>query len=525
MTLLLVDDEAPVVDVLMRQINWADAGVDQVLCAYSMKQARLLFTTQPIDVMVCDIEMPQGSGLDLLKWVRAENLSTVTIFLTGHATFQYAREALTLGSEEYLLKPILFDQLLAAVKRAVEKASHQKAEHRYAQYGRAWTRSGGPLVKQFYEDVFAQRVAPAAFRQEETLRHLEKLPGEACTLLQLNLFRKSDDRSGLEPEYLDFSLCNIAYELTGAVAVVSPAENQWVCVLPGHPDAQLARELGAALAQHLDTLLSVALLYDIPVQEMSVQASRLCTASAMAYAAGQSWYCHQGALRGGEKASYAPPPTDDWRGLIVAARIDKALESIRDYLYDRQRADGASPRFLSSFLHDFLQMLYDVLRREGLSPSEVFTEDQIQNTLTHAPATAPALLSVLSELLPPVGEQLRRKRGEESVVGTICQYIRANLEQPLTREDIAEHVNLSPEYLSRLFHREKDITLSSYIQEVKVDAAKRALTSGSQSISEIAGRLGYDNFAYFSKVFKKVTGCTPQEYRRRGGAAEPAQNC
>ena len=122
--LLIVDDEDLTVKRLQAAVDWESLGISQVYTAFSMVQAQKVFGAEQIDIMLCDIEMPAGSGLELLHWVREQGYPTINIFLTGHANFSYAKEALSLETMEYILKPVSFDE----VKRVVGKAALQLRE-------------------------------------------------------------------------------------------------------------------------------------------------------------------------------------------------------------------------------------------------------------------------------------------------------------------------------------------------------------------------------------------------------------
>ena len=92
----------------------------------------------------------------------------------------------------------------------------------------------------------------------------------------------------------------------------------------------------------------------------------------------------------------------------------------------------------------------------------------------------------------------------------------------ISLEDVAEYVSLSANYFSKLFHRRTGQKFTAYITDKKVKAAKALLLSGNKNVGEIAAELGFENTTYFSKVFKKATGVTPQAYQQgqRGGDGE-----
>ena len=124
--LLIVDDEINAVDVLKSGFDWEELGISAVYTAYNIRQARDVFLDHRIDLMICDIEMPQGNGLDLLAWVRENYSSTKSILLTCHADFQYAKKAIHLGSLEYLLKPVIFSELKDVIRKAISIIAKEK---------------------------------------------------------------------------------------------------------------------------------------------------------------------------------------------------------------------------------------------------------------------------------------------------------------------------------------------------------------------------------------------------------------
>lgn len=102
-------------------------------------------------------------------------------------------------------------------------------------------------------------------------------------------------------------------------------------------------------------------------------------------------------------------------------------------------------------------------------------------------------------------------------IGEAMAYIRENLGQDISRTELAEQLHLNEEYFSKLFHKYAGCTFKEFVMEERMHQAKRLLKYSRLSISLIASRVGYDNFSYFSKAFKKATGMTPQEYRKEHG--------
>lgn len=132
MNVILIDDEEVALNALHRRVDWPKFGIREVFLADSMQSAQQVFSSHPIDIMISDIEMPQGSGLDLYEWVKVYYPQVECVYVTCHPDFAYLRKALQLGSADYLLKPIDFvelDRILAQlVKRLRERKPGVHAE-------------------------------------------------------------------------------------------------------------------------------------------------------------------------------------------------------------------------------------------------------------------------------------------------------------------------------------------------------------------------------------------------------------
>lgn len=121
MNILVVDDETAMLDILKQVIAWEKLGIREIYTAQNAMEARKLLRENRIDISLCDIEMPQESGLELIEWIQGIYPSIINIILTGHADFNYARSAISLGVFRFLLKPVSFEEVEQAVSQAIDK--------------------------------------------------------------------------------------------------------------------------------------------------------------------------------------------------------------------------------------------------------------------------------------------------------------------------------------------------------------------------------------------------------------------
>ena len=122
-TVLLVDDEASVTESLQSSISWTSLGVEKVYIAANGKQALTYFQEHTIHLMITDIKMPVMDGLELLEQVRSQYPDTHCVLLTAFSEFEYARTALRLGVENYLLKPIQIEEVTDTIENAIDNMS------------------------------------------------------------------------------------------------------------------------------------------------------------------------------------------------------------------------------------------------------------------------------------------------------------------------------------------------------------------------------------------------------------------
>ncbi len=119
--ILLVDDDELALLGLEKGIDWDELEIGKLYKSHSKDTAIRMVKTYPIDIIISDIEMPNGNGIELIRWIKTNKPDVKCIFYTGHADFSYAQEALRLGVEDYLLKPVPYIKMAKIIKDVEEK--------------------------------------------------------------------------------------------------------------------------------------------------------------------------------------------------------------------------------------------------------------------------------------------------------------------------------------------------------------------------------------------------------------------
>lgn len=525
--LLAVDDETAVLDMLRDAFVWEELGIRSIETASDIHMAKEIIRNRSIDLMLCDIEMPGGNGLELLQWVRQENYPVITLFLTGYANFEYARQALILGSLDYILKPVSFKALREAVEKAVIHADNRRravgllAEDGTGKEARAarnafWKdiltiEHGGnrgfigrtaenygvdcPLDEKY---VLTYVAAKRVFEDgpvtdlKECIPAVEDVMGAACRQVILI----SADGSG--------GGGNAGVKLSGnRLIVVSDAETSLGQLM------EKCRILIELLSFHYHVYVSC---YMGEAQKPELLYKQLMMLRFIESEDNSVGKVYQLSHWKRQTAAYRPPDFNLWALLLAEGDGDAVYGKAHEYVL---RYKGAYDRsILEMFFHDFLQMIYSVLRQKGIMANSLFGSNEALRMVENA-LRSPEDMELNLWMICRQAAQLMGGDDGGHVPERVKRYVKSHIFEDFSREDVAEHVHMSPEHLSRLFKRSEGLTLVDYIQEQKIETAKELLKSSQLAVGEIASWLGYKNFAYFSGLFKKYTGVTPLNYRKQ----------
>ncbi len=138
MNALIINDEVITAEMLRDSISWEELGISEVFLAFSADEARTVFLGHPVDIYLCDIEMPGEDGIQLIRWIKSQDIDSDCILLTCHADFEYAQEAVRLGCSDYQLLPARYEEITASIRRVLERRKERMKAEEYRRYGENW---------------------------------------------------------------------------------------------------------------------------------------------------------------------------------------------------------------------------------------------------------------------------------------------------------------------------------------------------------------------------------------------------
>lgn len=207
------------------------------------------------------------------------------------------------------------------------------------------------------------------------------------------------------------------------------------------------------------------------------------------------------------------PDMDRWRTLLDQGKFAEARDRISAFLLQLAREDQLDTQWLSQFRDDFLREIYHTILVHGV-PVECVLPNQLEDgAFSRSTSSVKQLDGWVCRCLDNLSAFLESE-SPDTPVKKAQKYILQNLDQPLSRDDIAAHVFISSGYLGRIFKKELNMSLSEYIYFERMKLAAKMLEQSDQFVTSIALSVGFSNFPYFSTQFKKYSGLTPVEYRK-----------
>lgn len=333
MKILFVDDNKYILEALESGIDYSALGFDQSFTAKNMESALDILQREEIQVVVTDIEMPNGTGLELLAWINKYMPLAVTIFCTSYANFDYAKKAVELHCFDYYLKPIQFEELSRILERAVKESKKKKHMEEKSQMGDKWFKNINENKKHFWIEALLMVYTYSEEELEELAlsRQLHYRNEDTFTLALIKFIKKNSRIESLNFSMEQFALKNILEELFSndgirVEAFIKSEYEAWILVLTKeNKDIPLSwNDIFKRVMVQVEHVLKckIGIFYHIDQQLSEIRTG---------YLAMEQAYLSQPVLLGEvkiyEESSLSWPEAD-------SPEADMAVERIKNYIDD-----------------------------------------------------------------------------------------------------------------------------------------------------------------------------------------------
>lgn len=527
LTILLVDDDQILTEKTKNSLNWDSLGIGMVFTANNIHEAKGILKVYKVDILLCDVDMPMGSGLELVEWIREEGMEIKCIFLSSYANFTYAQKALRLGSINYLLKPISNKDLEAELNTVCDELLKEHTNlnsQEKKQREEVWKKV---LVQALSDGVGTSNTSSLSDAQ-----YSELYPSvQPITLVLAGLLDNSDERQKVK----DISLYNYCMRTVSEKylreldldVTVSYKDAEWLLVLKNFADYDRLEEQLSKMQQELNEQTAHSYCFYITVGRpyASIAKAIRIISDMREHAIPNKRLMIEERAWELRKISYSEPFWEKWQEMFhkstasgdssyntaymdvmqeMLTYVDHACESGSWYLSDLRR-----------FVKHMGDLLLKVLRDNNETFEELFDWQEYERMSFLARRSEQGCIDFIETVWKKLDSLHKTEDKAEATIAKLKRYIEENLGGELTRSVLAGQVYLSEDYITRLFIRETGRTLPVYIARRRMEKAAKLLRESTDPISKIAMEVGYSNFSYFSKTFRDYVGSTPNEYRAK----------
>lgn len=520
--IFLVEDESIVREGLRDNIPWQQFGYEFVGEASDGEMALpLIRKTQP-DILITDIKMPFMDGLSLSRIVSQEFPNTKIIIISGYDDFEYARQAIHVGVEQYLLKPITRSTLQKVLSEIREKIESEKEQKNYLEKFQSEMHEYEQLSRRnFFEKVFAGEMSV-----QEIYEAAQKLSMELnASCYNLVMFSLEKQRNECQeelmrfflryPEYLVFRWNVSTYGILIKGDDSQMEESTDRCV-------ENIKRICEGSGEELEWYVAVG----TKVERLSMLPqcySKVNHALAFRFLVrGQHIFSEKDAER------FSLEAENKGIGGVDAAKVDP--EILKSFLSKGQNDE--IEEFVSGYLLSLSEPIKSKLFRDYLMLSTRFICIAYVESLGYSQAEFLEAVHMehmqelsLSEeevegyMVRMIRESITLRNQERDNQGKqILKHALSYIEENFTLESIslnsvASATKVSANYFSAIFSQEMKVTFTEYVTQKRMELAKKLLRQTEKPSGEIAGEIGYKDPHYFSFVFKKTQGVTPREFR------------
>lgn len=508
MYLLIVEDEKNTREAIRDIMCWEKIGITHVDCAADGIEALEKIQKQRPDILLCDIRMPRMDGISLVTSIREYSYPIHVVYLSAYSDKKYLKAAIQFNVVGYVEKPVDIFELEEMLIKAVRKCTREKKS------SLEWTE--GELIR-------------ALIREGEVSEEVEKYVNKQYPVDPYNgyycfgyiLFFQGVSVS--DKSFMDlFGNCLRAHY---SCFLLSDSDaNYWRVVLSSNSPADLGRcchnaffdELCCHIKASLGDNINPAMIIGSAVQglknvKLSYHDVQLHLEDVFFGGYGRLYPLL-------ELRTLQPGWIDEkvvqFSFIVDEMKYEAILPFIEAIQKDLQNISLQKTGVIQNF---YFQILLMIWRSFSKVYPEVFpssTNSDWLNDINNFCTLEEVHMYVNSEI-EHIMSTLECYKDLSGPVYHIVKYLESHYSDEINMSVLSETVNFTPNYLSTIFKKETGCSIRQYLTTIRIQQAKKYLRYQNLSLLDISQKVGFDDYSYFSKVFKKIEGLGPNEYKEK----------
>ena len=540
--IFLAEDEVVVRETIKRMIPWEELGFELVGEAADGEMALPLLIRQQPDLLITDIKMPFMDGLTLARLAKKEIPGLKVVILSGYDDFNYAKQAIGIGVEDYLLKPITKNALIERLSEIRSRYEHEKTQKEYYE---KFQREMQAYEKNSSRDFFEALVG-GSMDMMEVYKRAEKLGldivAETYNVLIFTM-NCDEDFSGQRDEYSSWeaeslellenffaghssamlfrsNIFSYGVLLKGQRETIE--ENTRACVdeirkILSRQDGR--REWFLAVGQSVERLSQIQKSYHTASRAFS---QRYLYDENILYYDEMETMEHPGGQAETEDNAYLQKvDVNALNPAILQKFLSNGLQEetenfVKDYFYAIGQEPMESLVFRNYVILNVRFSVISFIKGLGCDTNEMESADT-EEVLAESGKNMESAIAYAKKMISQAIEIRDQNSGNKnrSILKTAVDFIDSHyMDEEISLNTVANVANVSSNHFSALFSQNMGQTFIEYLTTLRMNKAKELLRCTGMRSSEIAGEIGYKDAHYFSYLFKKTQGMTPSDYRK-----------
>jgi two-component system response regulator YesN len=518
---LIVEDEPIARASLTYLLDWQQYGFVIKGDAEDGQQALDMIKNHYYSLVITDIRMPVMGGLTFIQEMRKFSDAAVVI-LTGYDDFEYARQGMKLGVQDYLLKPVDEDDLVAVLTKVKESLDLKYKTNKQLNLGVS------ALRDQFFKRWVHGQVKRQEFEEQTKLLGIpEHWYASGCLLVEMDFIHSLHTYlTDREMELKRFAIRNIMEEICGASGFVCEESEERYTLLLLHSEeslldeaylTSLAAKLNTSIRQYAKETVSIGVGHAVTnwaEVAQSFAAAEVALDGKFLSGRNTILTCHAKSKEDSEQADHRRSLEVNVIESIKTLQSDQ-LHSALLQLQDEFKSGYLLPNAIKVYVLEILLQLSHVVKDTGASQTLLYDDKLGDYELVMRSKTSDDLFQFLSDKCMAVLELLHRVKDQQpnKVFETVKKLVQEQYHTQISLRSVAQQVYMNPHYLGKLFKVNANVSFNEYMLQLRMERAKELLLFTDKKVYEIAQEVGFGELDWFYKRFKTYTGVSAGEFR------------
>ena len=516
---LIADDEIWIRENLKKIIDWDSYGLELLPMAADGEEAVNLMETLPADIVITDINMPYLSGVELMhrlieKWPHA-----AIIVLSGYSDFKYVHEALLAGAVDYMLKPVDQGRFVEVLEKAIAKvlSESREREERNVYIEKMKQASSAMADRNFSRWLHEAHNEKTLNESISQMYEYERNFTNYRLVLFKIIYEPEHRPDGIEIK----AVIDKEFETNRKIIIHDLYHiSRFLLITDAVSDKlteQLKRIQKILEEKHIFAKILISGRY-FSFMTLRQAYDEDCEALLKDYCNDFPLLCFSTDMKDidtGQRLS------DDVRKELEFAmhredrgRFEQILEMTGIFQCTER---GWRIVELQNYINNVVMIIRQYIEKKG-SLSQLMAVDNYLNSFLeiidrlHFSGMKELFSQLLDECFT-VTNRNESEQGIQDIVLKVKSFVDEHYKDQISLNQLANRFNVGDSYLSHMFKEITGFNLMLYLASVRIQHAKELLENQDISITEVALMVGYDDYSYFSRVFKKIEGCSPRVYR------------